>query len=460
MAEERKENIDDKLAQEFEDKYKHLLDELKSMPRNTKEAKEQRFQWMKSRNEYSEFVADLMNVWKPDSYVKLRQRLERNGGALWQNAGMVTSKKAEEIDPVLFMEATVRSIQSYTGVTQEGKTYNFCQSVGQNYKQSKPEAIAKNDMDAFRTKPLSPERNWVYINKLVRDTIALYSYREGTESLDEVIDEIIDECVNKIKGHSFTKNDIEEAKMRCLKLDMMECFDRPLADKDGETLADTYSEKDKDVDKDFRESVSEQSFFESMLVDFEKKWTEVVVSTNKENRELIKAFLSKDLLIQLKLEYVSELVRKRFPEKLEPKCGQWCPCSNCPYQIQKDGTKAYTQRGSCYIRYGEREGCNENGDSEFYQLLKPAEDLFYEHILKNDYVKYAYCEKVEGIDDLYSRKLKGFKPSADDEDVFLFTDKVLGDALGYQKKKDTISKARKKYNTKTKAALYEIFKSK
>ena len=109
---------------EFQKKYETLLQNLSSMPKETKADKIERFEWMKKQREYSVFVADLMNAWRSNSYIELRKRLEKHSReGLGQDAGIVTSKKSKEIDPVLFMEATMLAIQGYTGVNAQENAY-------------------------------------------------------------------------------------------------------------------------------------------------------------------------------------------------------------------------------------------------------------------------------------------------------------------------------------------------
>ena len=147
MKKQMNENFSQDKGKELDEKFKELLDELRTMPNATQEEREKRFEWMKSQPQYDAFVIELMNSWHSRSYHQLAERLEKNTSTtLNHNAGIASTRRKEK-DPVVFMESVKLSIERYTGVNTTGDEYTFLQSVGLNYVQEAQKAAGKNDVD-------------------------------------------------------------------------------------------------------------------------------------------------------------------------------------------------------------------------------------------------------------------------------------------------------------------------
>ena len=150
----------------------------------------------------------------------------------------------------------------------------------------------------------------------------------------------------------------------------------------------------------------------------EESWSLVEAGTDKQTRDLFRAFFTKEILILLKLRYAGEKV----DGQAEPNCRQWCPRRNrC--RIRRDG---------CYVRYKTEPAGNE----EIYELLKPSGEKLCQRIFQKKYLECAVGKKNEQLSQIYQTVLK--------ED-FRFTDAILGAALN--REKTQISKGRKKYST-------------
>ncbi len=96
----------------------------------------------------------------------------------------------------------------------------------------------------------------------------------------------------------------------------------------------------------------------------------------------------------------------------------------------------------------------EAGDEEIYDLLKSQENFFYKNVLKNDYIDFAFCDKIDSLYDIYAKRLKAFDEK-EPENCFRFTDAVIARVQG--KDKNVVSRYRKQYETKTREELSNIF---
>ncbi len=431
-------------SQEFDKKYEAILNELKGMAKGSAEERAVRFRWINTHPEYDRFIVDIINMSKNNYYDTLERRLANEVRVnIDADDGIATmeKKRKKRIDPLVLMEAIKQVIENYTGEERkEGGNAPFSALVGEIYKRKAQQAAGQNDLNKKGGFHLgTPKRDQYYILKLVK-TVKQLKEKEGFLKTTE---EIIEEVKTKIP-HKFTKAELKVAMEMVDKLDLIRSFDQPVT-RGGDNQA-TMQELLEDDSQYAQEEVVDAEFCRELSDHFIDKWNEVAAATTKPSREILKAFFSKDLLIALKLEALDEAMRKEYKELLEPKCGQWCHKKNrCPY----------SRKNGCYIRYGMREGCKQNGDDEIYDILKKIKKL-YEAILDNDYVRYAYSEPIKGLQDIYEKRLKPFKG---DEKVgtFLFTDVILGEALGETKSK--ISKQKAKYEQATRTTLFQIFQS-
>lgn len=442
--------LEDK-AEELDQKFKRILDELRIMPQ------EERFAWLKQQPEYDVFVIDLMNAlhtWSPHSYNRLKNKLQSEKYVSCtlspdnDIASTIKNKKKKEIDTVVFMEAIKKAANGYTGRNENGEKYTFLQSVRKIYKQEAMKQGGENDFQKFGFSTGTKTQKLYKVLKLVRKVKKLCDDRNNYSEIDR----FIEECVSKSKKYQYTKEEIKLAKRMVEGLDFVSSIDVPLSEDDeGET---TFGEQIESIENGYLD-IERQEWTNSFESNFEEKWELVTASTSKVNLEWFKVFLSRDILIALKLEPLNEEERKKNKDLLEPKCNSWCSMKNkCPYVTYRDGKKI-TSRESCFIRYGERKGAEENGDGEIYDLLEKIGNPFYQKVLENIYVKKAYREDVNSLYDLYHIKLKSRTSNIEGES-FLFTDTILGNAIGESKK--AVSVAKGKYEER-RHMLCQIFKS-
>lgn len=460
-------------GEEIDQKFKSLLDELRLIP------KENRFEWLKKQELYGSFVIELMNAWRPQSYDRLKERLQNEKyvtNTLPQDGGIASTIKYEE-DPEVFMNAVKGACEGYTGKNQEGTPYTFLQSVGQIYEQKASIAGGENDFQKLGFATGTNPKDLYKILRLRRNVKKICDDTNNSNAIDRVLEE----CISKSRKHEYTKNAIELTRRMVEGLDFVNSLDAPLTEENGGVS--TFGEQRESPKSGFEEMEKQEiknALLDFTREDFDEKWKLIIASTDKQNRELIKAFLSKDILIALKLEFVTEDVKKHNMDLLEPKCGQWCQrASRCIYDV--DGKGAVSRRTSCYIRYGDNKigesfGCRykkdelkismkhrkkatvlfvERGNREIFEILEQMGMSFYKNILDNEYVKKAYINDVEDYYDLFAEKLKPAK-GIHETGNFQFTDAVLGKALG--KSKSSVSKYRVTYEKRVRPTLYEIFR--
>ena len=446
-------------GEQIDEQFKNLLDVLRAMPKATKEERQYRFEWMKKQPEYNLLVKELMNnLWYSNShesfYSRLEKRLQKVENYVFSSGeredGIVSTRKREK-DPVVFMEAVKQTIEEYTGVDTKGNVYTFLQSIGLKYNQQALKEAGKND---FQKAGFATEIDTKRLSAILKLMRRVKKICDNTNNYSN-IEEILEKCILEDKKSKYTKKEIKLAKKMVeeLSLDVLS-IDTSVSGEDDEM--GTFKDQLEDSKNAYAEIESQDilyALFDTEKNSFDEKWKLITESTGKQDREFIEAFLSKDILIALKLEAVNEEMKKKYEECLEPKCGQWCPRAKCLYD--ENATEAVSRKRSCFIRYGERAGVKDMGDKEVYHLLEQMGDSFYETILDNTYVQRAYIETVQNYYDLFSKKLKPAKGICD-EDIFLFTDAILGNAIG--KSKSSISKARNKYKEKTRPMLYQIYK--
>lgn len=449
----------------FEEKYAEFLNGLKSMPKGmgTKEEKraqkEARLAYVEKfrkeqKEEYDNFVVDLMYLYKSSAVRELKKRLGSGDPIKTQiiiDPDIVSAKRPQEddkeLDYVIFMEAFIQAIKEYTGVTQAGDKLLFVQCIGTKYKQIAQAEAGKTAVGEGGVHVDTPERNKLYILRLANKAKKILEKKGEERNLRKVVEQALQEIPETT--HRFTKAEIDRAIQIVEELDIMKSLNQPISKEDGERilLIDTITDK-----KNPFENIEEHSFVNSCLQEmvrhFEEKWEIVKSAVGKRNEEWIKIFMSKDILILLKL-YALQDEEKRYKDEkyIEPNCGQWCHRrKRCKIRENK--------RIGCYIRYGKLMEDTEAGDKEIYDILKSQENFFYKSVLKNDYIDFAFQDKIESLYDIYAKQLKDFD-GKEPENCFRFTDAVIARVQG--KDKNVVSRYRKQYETKTREELSDIF---
>lgn len=447
----------------IDEQFKDLLDCLRVMPKDTPEERGERFLWVKSKPEYDKFVIEVMEEWDEGSFGKLKNRLQKEkyvSCSLDMDSGIATTErngKRKEMDPVVFMETIKQAIESYTGVNLEGHPYTFIESVRQIYKHKLLREAGKNDFQKYGVVTGSKSERLYKVLKLAREADRLMQQlKKKYGNIDIKKDDIIEKCVLADEKFRYTKEEVKLAKKLVEGLKIIS-INTPTSESEDNTT--TQEDVIKSLCDDFEEIEKQDMLdclFKAMQNDFDEKWKMVITAAGKQDQEVIRAFLAKDILVILKLEPVNETERKIYKNLLEPKCDSWCSVKNkCPYAKYKDG-KREPSRESCYIRYGDKDtSFIERGNRDIYQMLEEIGNSFYKTILDNAYVKNAYVNDVENYYDLFAEKLKPAKGTAETE-TFQFTDAVLGKAFG--KNKSSVSKYRNTYETNVRPTLYELFR--
>lgn len=438
----------------FEVQFKDFFDCLRIMPKG-----KTRLEWMKNRPESDALKIEVIKVWNPESYDRLtRVQNERYISTTFDSDdGIETTIKTEKTgrrdDPEVIMETFNKCIEDFTGVKESGEPYTFLQSMGQKYKQNAGKHAGANDFQktGFSINYKDADK-LSQVFKFVRK-VDKYCRNTNQNSI-ELIEKFISKSVNveeffpEIKKEDCTKTILELAKW-CMEMNFAQSMDALISEEYGNGI--TVKDQIESIEKGF-EDIEQMEWLNSFESNFEAKWNLAVSAMDKKNLEFFKNFLSRDILVALKLEAVNEAEREKYKDLLEPKCASWCSAKDkCPYVTYEDGKKT-TSRNSCFIRYGERTIAN--GNEDVYELLKRIGDSFYKYVLANPYVKNAYIENVDNIDDLYCVKLK---PRISDTEggSFLFTDAVIASAMG--KGEGKVSQARKEYE-KRRALFSQVFK--
>lgn len=271
---------------------------------------------------------------------------------------------------------------------------------------------------------------------------------KDTVELEKRIKEIWDKSEDNGKG-KLNDAEIDYIIRHVQSFQMVESMDKPVED-DESDYSYNYEDKKQNIEQTLLDKETRENFIKFMPI-FIEKWEGAI---SKKNKELLKAFLTKNILILLKLKYLPDIKQRKEYEKLmEPMCGRWCLRSVCELTGDKPATPKKPNTG-CYIRYGLDNEGKETGDEEIYDILRIEGEVIYQAILKNAYTSFAYSENINDIGDLYSKKLKPFEGKNENE-IFNFTDGVIGTALGIRK--ETVSKARKKYQKEIIPMIYESF---
>lgn len=461
-----------KKAEEFTEEvntnetYQAVFEELRSMPPEKEEdAQSARWVWFKRKlcdlGIYDQLTIALMSGIAPLATDKLKKRMSGTTAVDANDEFDMVSMKNKKcsIDNLVFMDALNRTVNRYTGVGNEGKQIAFTQHLHMKYTQLAGGQRTKNTVQK-NTRGISSgisERKMRAIMKLTRKVSDIQKKNETdvipttpTESFDKAI-EI---CRNEA-GCTFTEEDIQYAKYY---VQFGKSCDLYFKNSEGEEeILPIGSDADEMFDNMVNGAEGKEIFS-----DFAQKWENIKAVTKLEERDMIKIFFSRDILIALKLEKMPDKLYRDYEDDsgksckeekwkacekdIEPKCGSWCPKrKDCKYK------KLNPNYRGCYIRIGRIPGETENGDDETYQMLSSGNGEVYDCVLKNEYVQYAFEITPENLYDVYANKLKDFRA---ENDKFEFTDAIIEKSLGLRAK--SLSRKRERYETVIKPRLWEL----
>lgn len=423
--------------------YSRIIEKIKVMPAETEKERDARWAWLQGQDYYDEFVTEIAVKMRPKAYEELKKRLSLKP-VYSEDFDMVGGEYADKminLDTVVLMEALRDVVQTYTGGGKKAG-FTFFDCVKKRYNQicTKESGRNRKELEGIRLRS-RPERIY-YVLKLVKSAQHVI---ENTQN-DQDVREVLRVCAQKESFH-LSKDELTDALDCITSLSLISRLDSPLAEEEsdkvlGDTLADPRN--DYALIEDTRDW---EAFFQLLTNGLENGWHAVKSAVGKRDRELIRAFLSKDILIVLKLKYLEEEQRKEYIGQLEPKCQQWCHRTRrCPITTKS--------KKGCYIRYGIMKEDTENGAEDIYEILMQNADLLYNYILQNAYVDSAFENPVGNLYDIYTGKLKPYDGSPGD--IFQFTDAVLARSLGI-KDKSKVSRAHTKYEKVTRKQLYKLF---
>ncbi|MBQ9887292.1 MAG: hypothetical protein IJM37_10625 [Lachnospiraceae bacterium] len=422
-----------KAGKDFEEKYEDVLNTIKLMPKKTLEDKEARYSYIKSNKCYDSFVVDLFKAYSPKEYTKLTTYLsEQNKNVEYDSNIAFQKQKKNTIDTLVFMETFMETIKGYTGEDSKGRKVLFLQNFGIKYRQKADIASAENEMAKNGVSIDRPSKNKVKIMKLVK--IIKKSKDINNKSVVDAIDEAL-----KSDSVSVTKRDIEVAICIVESLDFTSSLSKPINEEGNVTQGDiisnefdVYEQFDSYGDRTYGEVVS--GFFNKFLDDFDTEWEQVKIASSKPNRNILQLFLTKDLLILLKLKSVNATNSKI--DKFEKNLGS-------KYKNEED-------RGIYYIRYKKEPA----GNRDVYTMLQPSAIKLCNNIFNLDYVNRAISNLDNNLlekDIFYSMYYNLLKKD------FKFSDEIIAEILN--KNKTIVSRARNKYEKFIEELYYLYFGS-
>lgn len=418
---------------EFEADYKDALEELKKRPRENPEEKKQCWEWFRKYlgpEGYQNFAEDIIRVLRPKTYEWLQNYAGTDDTAGFSKLEEIScktvrrDKAGQQMDPLVLMEAVQEAVREYRGINESGESYSFISSVRQKYGQKAYRAAGRNDYKNSGMLPNIPEKNMSAVLCLAKQIDFLHND-------DRQLDDVVKEAIDGISGHNYTKAEIEAAVRMYRGLNFMVSLDVPVSEEDdGNTLENMIQDKN-DVYENLIDGEELKTFFESVG----RNWEKIKGATKKEARNWIRVFMTKDVLIELKLDVIPELSKQemRMWKTLEPEsaCGQWCPKKS---RCKKD------KKESCFARYTVIPA----GNYDIYLILKPYEEIVYAELFHSGYLNRAVERNPKDLEEVYENLLR--------ED-FNFSDKILADVMN--KNKGTVSNKRKEYE-KVRLQLYKL----
>lgn len=427
----RKEEKKIRLAVELGEQYGEILRALSRMPKETKAHRDARWKWFRTHPEYEQMFGKTMEAYSPSGY-RLMVRCKGSGDL----SGM-SSRENKEIGSEEFLLAVKETVEEYTEekaeTGKEGSFFVAC--VGQKYRQNMQRACGAERYDhGGPVQEIPYDRKYqvikyVYEIKRMMETGKIREYPEFWEARRKEI------CASR--DWKLTKKEWDALVQMVYDMNRLVSMDKNIGDEeDGTTLGDILRDPSEGTEEKAERTVRETllgTFIRNMAQD----WKYVKCGTNKRSREWIRIFLTKDLLIALKLDSMPEFSdheRKQWEDcRPEPYCGQWCPARK---------TCGRDKRTGCYMRYQTKPAGNEG----IYRILSPHADVIFRDLLTRAYVGRAVEGEPEELYEVYEHFLR--------ED-FDFRDRILGEVL--HKDKSAVSRARSEYEGKVRERLFRQF---
>lgn len=406
----------------IENKYQVFFDELIMIP------KADRYRFFLNHKDYDEMIIDIMKEFGCGAYHKLLKKLNnveqesQNMHVFTENDFDMANSKKFEADWLVFMETIKITIEGYKPIDSKGRNLLFITQLRKIYKQCVVSEVGKNEY-LNESKGLTGEitdnkKKW-YIIKLIKEVKRLKYVLNDKRSYEELVYDVISGRENISIKHNFSKEEIQDAIVRIRNLSVFSYFDATFGE-DNLTLKDTYGEYDNEFDRIDTGSLIDD-FWNVLVNNAEKGLKRVALVVGKEDLDIIKAVLTKDILIALKLMEIPEGEQW----EPEPNCGHWCPKK----KICMDKGKG------CYIRYSEVKKQKPYGNEILYALLKKQEVAIYDKLIHHRYADSAV--ENSNLEDLFINKLYPYpnKGIGNGEKTFDFSDQILSDVLRIDKTK-------------------------
>ena len=419
-----------RLAEELKEQYGEVLHELSRMPKETKEDKAARWKWFQTHLRYESLFMKVMEAYSPSGY-EMMIRCKGSG-----DLAEMSGKRTREISSEEFLLAVKETVEGYMEEKAEaGKEGSFFVScVGQKYRQNIQKAGGAYRYDQGSPMPEIPYDRKCQVIKYVNEIKKMIETGEIKEYSGFWEERRKEVC--RSKDWNISKKEWDAAVCMVYNMNMPTSMNQSVGDEeDGMTREEMFEDLTERAEaKTEREAREEQlgNFIQNMAQD----WKYVKCAANKRSREWIRIFLTKDILIELKLDSIPELTdreKKQWKDcEPEPHCRQWCSrrktCSR--------------EKTGCYIRYRTKPA----GNAGIYEILSPHDSVIYHNLLVKAYIDRAIEGEPENLYEVYENYLRK---------DFDFQDRILGEVI--HKDKSAVSRARSDYEGKIRNGLYRQF---
>lgn len=421
----------ERIERELEAEYGNLLRILAQMPKETNEDRDKRWKWFQSQPQYEPLFLKVMEAYMPLGYKQVIQC--KGDGDLLE----MSYKKNQEIGSVEFVIAVKETVEYYTEEkAEEGKTGTFFVAcVRTKYRQEIQRACGaewydrRGPMQEIPYKRKYQVRKYVYTLKEMIDKKEIEERQGFWEERREEI------C--RSKGWEITRKEWEVIVRSVYDMNVLVSLDDSVGDEeDGGTFEQFVADQtERAEEKEEREE--REAFLGTFISNLAKDWKYVQGVTNKRSREWIRIFLTRDILVSLKLDSLPELTDKERRQwrdyEIEPYCGQWC-----------SRRKRCTRKGTsgCYVRYQKKPA----GTEGVYRLLESNASVIFHKLLVSAYVNRAIEGEPANLYEVYENYLRN---------DFDFRDKILGEVI--HKDKSAVSRARSEYEGRIKEELYRQY---